>query len=283
MALGALASWLFSATPAEQVAASRIVLASVTNAEGRPVVDLEADDFAIAEGDVAREVLSIYVADYPIVVLLDNGADAKGDLDAIRNAAGHLISRLGQRAVAVGTLANPPAILATFDEERAAVLAKLEAVSASTATGLAPVEAVSNAARLIREVDTPFAAVIIVSGGPIHSEQQESPDRLRNIFESGVSVHVVSRRAAGTAPRGKGDPARPEGDLLQELSDQTHGQYTPVYTAASYSIAVERLADRLATEMMIEYLVPNGLPATGDVRIGVKVPGARVRGLGVSK
>jgi hypothetical protein len=34
--------------------------------------------------------------------------------------------------------------------------------------------------------------------------------------------------------------------------------------------------------MMIEYVVPSGAPR-GDVRVGVKIPGARARGLGVSK
>jgi hypothetical protein len=34
---------------------------------------------------------------------------------------------------------------------------------------------------------------------------------------------------------------------------------------------------------MIEYLVPPGRGGPGEVRVGVKIPGARVTGLGVSR
>jgi hypothetical protein len=44
--------------------------------------------------------------------------------------------------------------------------------------------------------------------------------------------------------------------------------------------ALDRLADRLAIEMMVQYLVPPG-PREGDAKVGVRIPGARVVGLGV--
>ena len=72
-------------------------------------------------------------------------------------------------------------------------------------------------------------------------------------------------------------------DVLREVAELTHGQYTTIYTQASYGIALDRLADRLATEVMVQFLVPPNVPATSDVRAGVKIPGARVTGLGVSK
>jgi len=72
-------------------------------------------------------------------------------------------------------------------------------------------------------------------------------------------------------------------DVLRALAEQTHGLYTTIYTSASYAIALDRLADRLATEMLIEYQVPGGAPLAGDVRVGVRIPGARATGLGVSK
>jgi len=40
------------------------------------------------------------------------------------------------------------------------------------------------------------------------------------------------------------------------------------------------LADRLAIEMMVRYLVPEG-PRVGDAKVGVRVPGGLVVGLGV--
>ena len=97
----------------------------------------------------------------------------------------------------------------------------------------------------------------------------------RYFLDSGAAVHVIALRSAtsttGTPP-----------DLLRQLADQTRGQYVTIYTPASLSIALDSLADRLATEVMIDYLVPAD-SAPHDVRIGIRIPGARVRGLGVSK
>ena len=261
-----------------KTAASRVVLAAVTDAQDRPLIDLGPDDFAIAENGSDREIVSVYVADYPVVVLLDEGATATSDGQAIRSAVVRFISRLGPRAVAISTLANPPAIVAAFEDDRAAALARLEHASVNPTAMLAPIEAVSNAARLIGETGAPFSAIVIVSARPIDTSQPAAPGLSQTIFGSGAFVSAIVRRAPETALGG-----RPDRDLLRDLSDQTHGQYISVFSPASYSVALDRLADRLATEMMVQYLIPAGEPSTADVRVGVKTPGTRVRGLGVSK
>ena len=94
------------------------------------------------------------------------------------------------------------------------------------------------------------------------------------IIDSGAVVHAVVNRVSADAPL-----AGPM-ELVRRLSDQTHGQFTPIYSAASYQVALDRLADRLASEIMIEYIVPSRSAAT-DIQVGVRVPGARARGLGV--
>jgi len=48
----------------------------------------------------------------------------------------------------------------------------------------------------------------------------------------------------------------------------------------SYGAALDRLADKLSAELMIQYLIPPD-EAGGDVRVGVRRPGSRVVGLGV--
>ena len=266
-----------------KTAASRVVLAAVTDAQDRPLVDLGPDDLAVAENGSEREIVSVYIADYPVVILLDEGTTATSDVQAIRSAVVRFISRLGPRAVAVSTLSHPPAIVASFEDDRAAALARLEKAAINPTAVLAPIEAVSNAVRLIGETGAPFSAIVVVSARPIDTSQPAAPGLSQTIFESGAFVSVVVRRAPETASDGGGYSGRSGQDLLRDLSDQTHGQYITVFSAASYSVALDRLADRLATEMMIQYLIPSDAPGTADVRVGVKTPGARVRGLGVSK
>ena len=60
-----------------------------------------------------------------------------------------------------------------------------------------------------------------------------------------------------------------------------HGQFTTIYSRDSYAIALDHLADQMASEMMIDYFVPPDAPPSSDTTVGVRVPGAVVSGLGV--
>ena len=240
----------------QQIANSRIVLATVTDSQNRIVVDIEADDFQIDEDGQSRDVLEARIADYPVVVLLDNGPTARSDLESIRRAAAGFIARLGERAVAVGTMARPPEMLASFDDDRPTVLARLDKLTISTAP-LAPLEALAAAARMIHDADTPFSAVVVVASRPIQTEPEPS-GLLTAVLESRTFVHAVERTQAVEAIPSGTEPAPGGGDLLSDVSTRTGGQLTTVYSPVSYSAALDSLADRLAAEFMVEYPVPAG-------------------------
>ena len=258
---------------AGQQAASRLVLTSVTDALNRVVADLGPDDFVITENGEPREVISVYDADYPVVILVDNSAGASGNLTAMREAVASFLDRLNQRFVALGTLADPPALLTSIGDEQSKVLDQLAKVTASTSNVLLPIEAVAAAARMVRDSGSPFAAVVVVSAHSIDAADAQSTRLLPDIFDNNAIVHVVSRSAA----------SRFGADLLRELADQTRGSFTTVFSAPSYGVALGNVAERLATEMMVEFLVPPAPAVPGEVQVGVKIPGAKVRGLRVSK
>jgi len=264
----------------QQAMSSRVLLATVAKGN-HALVDLGPDDFVIEEGGATRDVFDMHVADYPLVVLIDNSAAARSDLEVIRDAAARFVSRVGERAVAVGTLADPPAILASFDDERAKVLAEIRAVSVDPSAGLMPLEAIARAVTAIETAGTAFSAIVVISARPIEPAEIGSSDLLTPILASRAPVHVIARRSAAE----QGGPTRTDGDgdVLRQLSKLTRGQYTTIYSPASYGIALDGLADRLAAEVMIEYLVPPGQGTRGELRVGVKIPGARVTGFGVSR
>src|SRR5471032_522170 len=118
-----------------QTGASRVALASVTDPRNRPLVDVSADDFVIQEAGSAREILSVRPADYPIVVLLDTGSEARADFPLMQKAAAHFIERIGQRPIALGTFGGPPKMLTTFEDERQDVLTRLAAMTAEPSAG----------------------------------------------------------------------------------------------------------------------------------------------------
>jgi hypothetical protein len=260
-----------------------VLLASVVDGRNRPLVTVEADDFVITEGAQPREVLDVHVADYPVVILIDDGPDAEAQpsLPAIKAAAARFIARIGQRPVAVGTLSRANEFVADFEDDRADVLSQLEQLTANSAAAV-PLEAIAHAAKVVHDTGAPFSAIVIVASRSPGTAGTAGAERLPDVLESGATIHVIAARGASPDDNGSIISAGTVPDLLRGLAEQTHGQYTGIYAIASYAIALDRLADRMASEMMIEYLVPPGPPA-GDVRVGAKIPGARVAGLGVSK
>lgn len=263
-------------SPAPQTGASRVALATVTDPRNRPIVDISADDFVIQEGGAAREVLSLRPADYPIVILFDTGAAARDDVALIRKAVERFIDRIGQRPVAVGTFGDPPAMLTTFEDERSALGPKIDAAIANPQGASLLTRGAALAGQMLRAIGPLFSAIVIVSATPLGEEADTPGEVVAPIIDSGAAVHVIANRAGALSTGAS------RGMLaIRSLAEQTHGEFTSIYSAGSYQAALDRLADRLTTEMMVEYLVPPGSKPI-DVKVGVRIPGARIRGLGVA-
>jgi hypothetical protein len=269
-----------SSVPAQsadsQTGASRIALASVTDPRNRPLVDVSADDFVIQEAGVAREVLSVRPADYPIVVLVDTGNLATADFQLMQKAVAHFIERIGQRPIALGTFGGPPKMLTTFEDERQTVMARLNAIAVDTSAGSLVMQGASVAAKMIRETGALFSCIVVLSATQADASQDTPDEMIASVIDSNATLHVIANRPGQTTASGqRSNPA------LRALAEQSRGEFTVIYSAASYQAALDRLADRLTGEMMIEYLVPVG-SKPNDVKVGVRIIGARVRGLGVA-
>ena len=259
-----------------QTGASRIALASVTDPRNRPLVDVSADDFVIQEAGVAREVLSVRPADYPIVVLLDTGNLASADFQLMQKAAAHFIERIGQRPIALGTFGGPPKMLTTFEDERQTVMARLNAMAVDASAASLVMQGASVAARMIRETGALFSCIVVLSATQADASQDTPDEMIASVIDSNATLHVIANRPGQTTASGqRSNPS------LRALAEQSRGEFTVIYSAASYQAALDRLADRLTGEMMIEYLVPVG-SKPNDVKVGVRIIGARVRGLGVA-
>jgi hypothetical protein len=260
-----------------QTGASRFALVTVLDPRGRPVVDVGADDFVIQEAGAAREVLSVRPADYPVVVMLDTGIDARADFAMMRKAAEHFIDRIGPRPLAIGTFGGTPKMIAGFDDDRAAALARLAELAPATNASSALMQGAAVAAQAIRETGALFAALVMLSAAPMDGSQTSPDAMVAAIVDSGAILHVIANRAVQAT---SGSGFRPAA-AMRALAEQSRGEYTAIYSAASYQSALDRLAERLTTEMLVEYLVPVG-SKPNDVKLGIRLVGARVRGLGVA-
>jgi hypothetical protein len=256
----------------QQTADGRLVLASVVDGRNRPLVAVGPDDFVVTENGQPREVLDVHVADYPVVVVLDDTGVEAERLAAMKSAVTRFVTRIGERPVALAVLSKPDGFIASFDDGRAQVLERIAAIGGGDAPAL-PIGALSQAARSLKELGVPFSAIVVVTARPVGSSADVAPGVVADILDSGATIQVVIARGANESP----ETART--DLLRVLAGQTRGQYTPIFSPASFAIALERIADRMATELMIQYVAPAG-SSPGDVKIGCRLAGTRVIGLG---
>ena len=257
-------------------ASARTVLAAVVAPQGRPLVDVRADDFVVTEGGQPRDVLDVHVADYPIAVLLDDRAALGSALPSVRTAARRFILRVGERPIALFRMSDSKTPLTTLDDDRMTVLERLGTLTVSEPTLQSPLETIAGAAATLHESGSPFSAVVVIAAAPVDATALVRGDLLPKVIETGAAVHVV--QVVPLAEPASDEPNAP--DLLRVIADQTRGQFTAIYSAVSYDAALDRLADRIGIEMMVQYLVPPDAPAA-DVQVGVRIPGARVIGLGV--
>jgi len=261
-----------------QTGASRTALAIVSDARNRPVVDVGADDFIVQESGQAREILSVRIADYPIVIMLDNGVDARSDFGLMRKAVERLVERLGPRPVAIGVLSDPPRMITTFDDDREKTIAELEDIEVSPTAKSAMLQGAAVGGEAIRATGSLFAALIVLSSTPFDVTRGDIDRIVAPIVDSRAVLHVIANR--NTLAMGAAGPVR-SGQVLRSIADQTRGEYTVIYSPASYQAALDKLIERLTTELMVEYLVPVGSKPL-DAKLGIRLPGARVRGLGVA-
>lgn len=254
-----------------QAGASRFALALVNDPKGKAIVDIGQDDFVVQEGNVTREVLDVRVADYPVVLVLDNGTAASADFSAIKAAALRFVERIGQRPLAIVTTAGAPTLIAAFEDEHDSLAEKIEAIDPPRAVDGQPLRALALAARTISATGALFSTIVLATASPIEVGGTAAEEFVAPIVDSRAVVHVVANDRGVAAT----------GQTLRGLAQQTHGGYTAIFAAPSYTPALERLVVRLTSELLIEYIVPVGSHAV-DPKIGVRIPGARVRGLGVA-
>jgi hypothetical protein len=273
-AIGVLGGANAEALHRQELGAAGVALVTVFDTRNQPTVDVDASDFAVSQGNETLEVIDVRVADYPVVLLLDNGSGTD-DFDAVRAAATRFIERVGDRAIAVVTLTDPPAVLASFDDGRSTAIERIGELEAAPASRRVPLQALGAASEMIREGGGQFAAIVLVSAA-LQEELVEPPGFLTSFLESRAILHVVLKGASAS------EPSRSE-NILRNMANRSGGRHLRIYSAASFQIAMDQIADRLGTEMLIEYFIPAAAGSDQDIRVGVKVPGARVRGLGVSR
>jgi hypothetical protein len=160
-------------------------------------------------------------------------------------------------------------VVATFDDDRAVVVQRVDKLRrGKSADGL--FQTVVVAAQTSRATGASFSAVVAIIANPGGSFPS---DALAAVLDSGTHVHVVVQQRPLAGPsQGRQQSL----ETLASLADDTGGQFMAIFSPDSFQIALDRLGNQLAGQLMVEYLVPAGSPGGGKVELGVRRSGVKV-------
>jgi hypothetical protein len=266
-------------------AVTRSVYLNAFDANGTPVDDLAPADFVVKEGGKTRGVVAYRPAKALMQIALivdDNGTGL------FRSSLYRFVQRLqGKAEFAVVTVVGQPLKLTDYTMDGKVLSEVLLSLSARPGTpdGGQLLQGIYDAAKELekREAPRPVIIALTIPG----DEHSTVPARhvLDKLKDSGASLHVflvASSAARQLAPPGTKPSALLEenmnlGEVLGDGSKQSGGRREEIIASAGAVAGLERLAEELLHQHVIDYDLPPGTKPSDRVSVSVKRKGVSLR------
>ena len=269
--IGLAAAALSAASEPLARVAANLVLAPVTvvDRNGKPLMDLRAEDFRVFDGTEQRPILSFWREDAPVsvAIVVDWSGSMRSKLRETLAAVGEVARALDvSDSAALIAFADRPRVLAEFSRDPESLKQYLSAARAEGDTAL--IDAVYLALQKVRSARGRKALVVISDGADTCSRYSEK-DLARLVVESDVQVYTIGIADAAHA-------RNPQRGLhfLQTLSERTGGLHATVRHRAGLATAARGLAAAMKNLYVIGYR-PSGraIPGTWQkIRVAMERP-----------
>jgi len=271
---------------------SRFALVSAADREGAPMLGLAADDFVVEDAGARCEVLGVTPASYPVAIIVDTSSFARSDFQQLRDAVHQFIGALSGRDVALFASGAMPTRVVDFTRG----MGQLEEGIAHTFAqpGSAPriLDAIADAARDLRERRSTITRIVVVSAGGPDSSARAPRAVLDAVVASRSIVDVIdlqqTHRRSNPADERSSKTVIPselrsdnDAALLHALSKRTLGIYERIVTPSGYAASLQKVRGQILSEVVVEYAATSG--SARNLRVGVRLPGAVVRGIAVER
>jgi VWFA-related protein len=265
-------------------AQTRQLTVTVTDDTGRPIEGLTADEMAVTENGVAREVTRVELDWRPLTLaLVVDTSEPMGTLYRLQvvDPVIQFLTRLpeGSRFTVWTTGDRPTRIVDDYTTDAGEAAKALRRVFPQGGNTL--FDAIVQASRDLARREGERTAVVIVTGLGIGFRNYERRQVVREGVESGATFLTLQieegRLAPGAERAGLGEVDSSEYDfVLAGLADETGGRRESTLSAMGVSSALARLGGELGGQYRVSY---RGLPGVEDPKIKVTVArqGANVR------
>lgn len=245
------------------------VYATVTDASGRPVRGLRAEDFTVLEDGVPQTVSTFVGGEFPasVALAIDRSFSMKGTpLTVARTAARVFVGSLKREdRVMLISISGDVEVLAPLSTDRQPLLKALETLDAWGTTSLH--DAIIRSLDLLED-ETGRRAVVVLSDGEDRYSAATDVDVLQRARRSNVMVYPIAI--------GRHRPA-----FFPELATLTGGRSFHLNDARELQPTLQAIAADLSAQYLLGYAPAKPLGTGEDdwrsITVNVDRPGVTVR------
>jgi hypothetical protein len=255
-------SGLTASPEAVRAETTRRVFFSAADAKGAAVTDLTASDLTVKEGGRERAVAALAPATGPfqVAILVDDGGGGY-----FQGAVAHFIIRtLGRAEYAISLLNPQPLKLVDYTADPAALqpaVARLRERGRIQADPLQLIEAVSWAAKELRDRKVPRPVILVITSGGEPGYSEAGDFILNDLKASGASLHVVHANGVDL------------GKVLGDGPKHSGGSLSNAATSQDVNDALSRIAASLQSQYELTYVLPDGVRPSDGLELRTTRPG----------
>ena len=295
--LALVLAWTVAGAASRQDA-DKHVFVTAMDKEGRPIVGLAAQHFAVRESGRDRTVLGVEPLRIPmhVAVLVDTSV-AEGSPDEIfRSAVRAFVERLAAtNHVAVYSFGDRGARAVEFTQDAALLRSATSGLFGWSHQRSHLIDAIDLALRDFEKAESPRPVVVAITSESPEASGRTAGAVIRRLIAQSVAFHAISLSSAGGSADSRGvnvdipQKSRRLGSLIAAgEGDRERGQMLEQGTSATgggrqrvtSSLALEAALTRTATELANSYKVTFARPGSAgmqDLQVGVLVEGVTLR------
>lgn len=254
----------------------RTVFVTVT-ADDAPVTDLSPADFVVKEGGKEREVTKAAPATAPMRLALAVEERLIGDANvrmAIFEFMKSVVDRAQVSLIVIGLRNN---VVVDYTSSLEALVNGINKLSLNPANESAVAEGVLDLSGRFMEQkpERPVIVVVSFSGGQAGVASRTVLDKLR---DSGAQMYSVTLAGAtATGPLGTLSDQSGREQVLGDGPKQSGGRRIEVTATGAMARAFKQIANDLASQYAITYVLPEGVKPDRRFNVSVKRRGVSVR------
>jgi len=269
----------------------RSVMASVSDADGRPILGLHPDDFLVEVNGAALVALEAAPARYPLVLIIDTSTAARELLTRLRAPLRRFAERSVLSPMSLVTFGDTPVFAVKFTEDARRISRGIEGLFARPDTAGYLLDGLHRVAQEVTRLEVPVVDAVVITVAPFDASRRDPDKVISELVKSRVRVHIVAERphVLGTvptpAPRSPRSvsaadmllyASREQGALLNDLSAASGGSFQQVDLVSGLAGALQRIHERHLGEYVVGFEAPRVPMKDEALRLRVNLPGARV-------